>query len=106
MLAVRISLVVPTLNAGPLLDEVLASILALQGTRFDELVAIDSGSTDGTVPRLQRAGFTVLSIDKRDFDHGGTRDLGIRAALAGHRRQLRRGDRHAEQRHRQHGDRL
>ncbi len=76
----RISLVIPTLNAGPLLDEVLASILALQGTRFDELVAIDSGSTDGTVHRLQQAGFTVLSIDKREFDHGATRDCGIRAS--------------------------
>jgi rhamnosyltransferase len=74
---VRISLVIPTLNAGPLFDEVLESILALRGTRFDELVAVDSGSSDGTVEKLCRAGFAVHEIPKARFDHGGTRDLGI-----------------------------
>jgi rhamnosyltransferase len=74
---VRISLVIPTLNAGPLFDEVLESILALRGTRFDELVAVDSGSSDGTVDKLRRAGFAVHEIPKAQFDHGGTRDLGI-----------------------------
>ena len=73
----RISLVIPTLNAGPLFDEVLESILALRGTRFDELVAVDSGSSDGTVEKLLRAGFAVHEIPKARFDHGGTRDLGI-----------------------------
>jgi rhamnosyltransferase len=67
----------PTLNAGPLLDEVLAAILAQRTPNFDELVAIDSGSRDGTVERLLRAGFRVASIAKGDFDHGGTRDRGI-----------------------------
>ncbi len=74
---VRISLVMPTLNAGPLLDEVLDSITAQRGVRFDELQAIDSGSRDGTVERLLRHGFRVASIDKREFDHGRTRDRGI-----------------------------
>ncbi len=73
----RISLVVPTWNAGPLLDEVLASIAAQREPGFDELLAIDSGSRDGTVDRLQRAGFRVESIAQREFDHGGTRDRGI-----------------------------
>ncbi|HEB54515.1 MAG TPA: glycosyltransferase family 2 protein [bacterium] len=68
----------PTWNAGPLLDEVLASILALEGTTFDELVAIDSGSTDGTQERLRAAGFEVEVIPQREFDHGSTRDRGIR----------------------------
>jgi rhamnosyltransferase len=74
---VRISLVIPTLNAGPLLDEVLAAVRAQKSPAFDELVAVDSGSRDGTVERLQRAGFRVIPIDKRTFDHGRTRDLGI-----------------------------
>ena len=74
----RTSLVMPTWNAGPLLDEVLASVLALEGTRFDELVAVDSGSTDGTQERLRDAGFDVEVIPQAEFDHGGTRDRGIR----------------------------
>lgn len=79
---VRISLVIPTLNAGPLLDDVLAGIQAQRERTFDEMVAIDSGSTDGTVERLQQAGFRVVPIDKREFDHGSTRDRGI-AAVTG-----------------------
>ena len=75
----RTSLVMPTWNAGPLLDEVLESVLALRGTRFDELCAVDSGSTDGTQERLRDAGFQVEVIPQREFDHGSTRDRGIAA---------------------------
>ena len=76
----RTSLVMPTWNAGPLLDEVLASILALEGTRFDELRAVDSGSTDGTQERLRDAGFDVEVIPQSEFDHGSTR--GAKSTLA------------------------
>ena len=69
----------PTWNGGPLLDEVLAAVTAQQGTVFDELQAIDSGSHDGTTERLQKAGFRVTSIPQREFDHGSTRDRGIAA---------------------------
>jgi len=67
----------PTWNAGPLLDEVLAAIRNQRVRAFDELVAVDSGSRDGTVERLQRAGFRVTGIPQREFDHGGTRDRGV-----------------------------
>jgi rhamnosyltransferase len=76
---VRISLVMPTWNAGALLDEVLAAVVAQRDPGFDELLAVDSGSRDGTVERLRRAGFRVESIPQREFDHGGTRDRGIAA---------------------------
>lgn len=76
---VRTSLVIPTYNAGPLLDDVLAGIARLD-PGFHEKIAIDSGSRDGTVERLQRAGFRVIPIDKREFDHGKTRDRGIAAS--------------------------
>ena len=67
----------PTWNGGPLLDEVLGSIASLQGVVFDEKIAIDSGSADGTVGRLTKAGFKVVPIPQCEFDHGATRDLGI-----------------------------
>ncbi len=76
---VRISLVMPTWNAGPLLDEVADAVLAQRGVTFAELLAIDSGSRDGTQERLQRRGFRVVGIPQREFDHGGTRDRGIAA---------------------------
>lgn len=69
----------PTWNAGPLLEDVLAGLAALEGTVPDELLAVDSGSSDGSVEKLEAAGFRVLPIRQREFDHGSTRDRGIAA---------------------------
>jgi rhamnosyltransferase len=73
----RVSLVMPTLNGGELLERVLQGIDSQPGAAELERVAIDSGSDDGTVERLERHGFAVHGIDRRDFNHGATRDLGI-----------------------------
>jgi rhamnosyltransferase len=74
----RVSIVLPVRNAGPGLDEVLAGIRA---QRHDlgpvEVLAVDSGSSDGTVERLERFGARVIAIAPETFDHGGTRDLAI-----------------------------
>lgn len=67
----------PTWNAGPLLDEVLTAVRAQREPAFDELLAIDSGSRDGTVERLRAHGVRVESIPQHEFDHGATRDRGI-----------------------------
>ena len=67
----------PTWNGGPLLQDVLEGLTGQSGTTFDELLAIDSGSRDGSVERLERAGFRVAPIPQREFDHGSTRDRGI-----------------------------
>ncbi len=73
----RISLLIPTWNAGPLFQEVVDAVNALEGVVFDEKVAIDSGSTDGTIEVAKQAGFEVVSIPQSEFDHGSTRDRGI-----------------------------
>lgn len=73
----RISLVLPTWNAGPLLDEVLAAVARQPGAERLERVAIDSSSTDDTPSCLRRHGFTVHTIPQREFNHGATRDLAI-----------------------------
>lgn len=73
----QVSLVMPTWNAGPLLGEVLAAVASQPGADRLEKVAIDSGSADGTIARLERHGFTVHSIPQAEFDHGTTRDLAI-----------------------------
>lgn len=73
----RASLVIPTWNAGPLLEEVLTAVDAQPGAGELERVAIDSGSVDGTVAILQRHGFRVRTIPQHEFNHGSTRDLGI-----------------------------
>jgi rhamnosyltransferase len=75
----RWSLFIPTWNAGPLLEEVLAAVDEQPGAGELERVAIDSGSSDGTVAVLQRHGFRVRTIPQAEFNHGATRDLGIEA---------------------------
>ncbi|MFO1054582.1 MAG: glycosyltransferase [Planctomycetota bacterium] len=70
----KLSLAIPTWNGGALLGEVLAAIDRQPGAAALERVAIDSGSRDDTVARLQQHGFTVETIEQKDFDHGLTRD--------------------------------
>jgi rhamnosyltransferase len=55
----RIPIIIPTRNAGPLLDDVLSAIAGQSGRFEPQIVAIDSGSTDGTVDRLTRSGATI-----------------------------------------------
>lgn len=73
----RVSLVIPTWNAGPLLERVLAAVDRQPGADDLERLAVDSGSRDDTVAILERHGFSVHHVDQRDFDHGATRDLAI-----------------------------
>lgn len=73
----RVSLVIPTLNAGPLLEEVLQAVNRQPGATDLEKVAVDSGSEDYTVSLLEAHDFTVHKIEKSEFNHGATRDLAI-----------------------------
>jgi rhamnosyltransferase len=74
----RFSVVVPTLNGGALFCH-LCSHLQRLSARYDmDVLVIDSGSTDDTIATATAAGLRIHSIDKRDFDHGGTRNLGVR----------------------------
>ena len=50
-----ISIVIPTFNAGPLFEQSLQAIRAQKTSRRVEIVAVDSGSTDGTIDRLRQA---------------------------------------------------
>ena len=72
----RVALVVPTYNAGPRWREWLRALDA-QTLRPDRLLLIDSSSEDDTVPLAREAGFEVRVIPREEFDHGGTRQLGV-----------------------------
>lgn len=78
--APQVSVFLPTLNAGPEFRENVARIRAQELDRPFEVLAIDSGSTDGTVEVLQEAGIRFEGIDRADFDHGLTRNRGIEMA--------------------------
>jgi rhamnosyltransferase len=75
-----VSVVIPTFNGGERLLEALKSV-ADQETDFEyEIVAIDSGSTDGTLPALRSRTNLVVEVDPKSFDHGLTRNAAIRAS--------------------------
>jgi len=72
----NVALVVPTLNGGSLWRTWLEKF-AEQSIRPARLLIIDSSSEDDTVPLAHAAGFEVITIARRDFDHGGSRQHGF-----------------------------
>jgi len=69
-----ISVIIPTLNASPAFREVLEKLWS-QTARPMEIIVVDSSSDDGTAELAGELGAAVYTIDRADFDHGGTRNL-------------------------------
>ncbi len=59
-----VSVVLPALNEEAAVGGVVASIVPLLGGLVDELVVLDSGSTDATAAVARAAGATVISRDE------------------------------------------
>ena len=73
----KIGLCVPTLNAGSEWSDWLKQ-LSCQKACLDISIIIDSSSDDNTVDLAKNAGLRVHSISRSDFNHGSTRQLGVR----------------------------
>lgn len=74
-----LSVVIPTLNAESSLDTLLTA-LESQSLRPDEILIIDSSSRDQTVKTAEQHPTTrTLVIPRAQFNHGGTRDLGVQS---------------------------
>lgn len=75
--ALKASVVIPTLNAGPVFEDVLKAVLNQRAPWPFEILVIDSGSTDETLSIIKKyAAIRLHQIDKSDFNHGATRNLG------------------------------
>lgn len=59
-----VSVVLPALNEQDTVAGVVASIRPLLGTLVDELIVLDSGSTDATAERARAAGAEVISREE------------------------------------------
>jgi rhamnosyltransferase len=70
-----VSILIPVKNGEKTLRELLPVLWEQKVREKVEIVAIDSGSTDGSVQLLIEAGATVIAIDPRSFNHGLTRNL-------------------------------
>lgn len=72
-----ISIVIRTLDAAETLGEVLA---ALGCAATDQLIVVDSGSTDGTVELAKGHGAEIVPIRREDFTYGRALNRGFAAA--------------------------
>lgn len=78
-----ITIALLTRDAGPLFERVLAGIAGQSIDQPVELLAVDSGSTDGTLERLHEFGARVIGIQPSQFDFGLSRDLAYQHARGG-----------------------
>ena len=73
----KVSVVIPTFNAGSGFEELIERLSAQESSFDYEILVMDSGSTDGTTEMARRYGVSVHQVARPNFDHGATRNLGI-----------------------------
>jgi rhamnosyltransferase len=69
----NISVIIPTLNAGRYISELLTSLLS-QDLQPREIIVIDSSSRDSTADIAKKCGVNTLVIPRETFNHGSTRN--------------------------------
>jgi rhamnosyltransferase len=74
-----VSVIVPTLNSGSYLPELL-NRLVNQTARPEEIIIVDSSSDDNTVTVAKSFRAKTIVINRKAFDHGGTRNLAVDGA--------------------------
>jgi rhamnosyltransferase len=72
-----ISIVIPVKDGGDDLRRCLEGIAAQRVDDDVEVVVVDSGSTDGSAELAEAHGARVHRIPPQEFNHGGTRNLGV-----------------------------
>jgi glycosyltransferase involved in cell wall biosynthesis len=71
----QVTVAIPVLNGGPLLERVLAAVEQQQADRPIQLLVADSGSTDGSRELVARRGAELIEVPRGEFSHGGTRNM-------------------------------
>ena len=72
-------LCIPTYNAGNLWNKWIEAY-QFQSMTANQVIVIDSSSSDDTVELAKDAMFSVFSIPQSEFNHGGTRNQAVRFA--------------------------
>lgn len=75
----KISVIIPVLNAEKDLPGLLKA-LSEQTLQADEIIVTDSESSDRTRQIAEAEGVRVIPVLRKEFDHGGTRDMALRAS--------------------------
>lgn len=72
----KASVIIPVKNGGERFKDVLNATLAQQVPWPFEVLVIDSGSSDGSLPFARSRGCRVEEVSSGSFGHGRTRNLG------------------------------
>lgn len=70
----KISVIIPTLNAEKTLDNLINSLINQTLPPF-EIIIIDSSSDDKTIQIAKNKGVNILQISRNHFNHGETRNM-------------------------------
>ncbi len=74
-----VSVIIPTYNRRPMVEEAVASVLEQSCEDF-ELIVVDDGSQDETVPDLEKYGSRLRLISQARRGVGAARNLGVRSS--------------------------
>ncbi len=74
------SVVILTRNGRPDIERCLEAVLDQETDWPYEVIAIDSGSTDGTLDAVRYHSVRLVEIAPEEFNHGATRNLGAELA--------------------------
>lgn len=75
----KFTIIIPTYNAGSLWQKWIEAYQN-QSLKADQVIVIDSSSTDQTAVLAEQAGFFVKKIAKSEFNHGKTRNVAVALA--------------------------
>lgn len=76
----KISVIIMTLNAEIYIQNIL-DMLKKQTVKPDEIIVADSESDDKTVEIAEKNAVKIIHIKRKEFDHGGSRDLALRESI-------------------------
>jgi glycosyltransferase involved in cell wall biosynthesis/SAM-dependent methyltransferase len=76
----KVSVILPTKNAGPDFRYTLEKIRQQKGISDIEIIIVDTGSSDDTLKIADHFNASIISIPPEQFNHGTTRNIGARHA--------------------------
>lgn len=78
--SILVSVVIPVKNGDQWLEALLKKLVGQTLFVRAEIIIIDSGSTDGSLEIIRRYPVRLIEIPASEFNHGTTRNLGVREA--------------------------
>ncbi len=76
----KVSIIIPTKNAGNEFEYILRRIKQQEGINEIEIIIIDSGSEDNTIEIAKKYSSAIFKISPEDFHHARTRNDGAEKA--------------------------